>query len=140
MKTLGILIAISTTLMTAAFARIGDDEKKIEAIYGKAAKVLHEQGSFKQIGYTAGAFAVVVDFINGISRREGFAKPDTSMLTQQEIEQILGASTADGTTWKESPASAGDKKWTRSDNKVVAVFPARQTFLIVQDVAYVQQQ
>lgn len=138
MKKVSISILVFIFGAAAAFARIGDDEKQIESIYGKAAKVLNERGSFRQVGYTAGAFAVAVDFINGISRREGFAKPDTSMLTQQEIDQILGASAPEGTTWKEAPASAGDKKWTRSDNKVVAVFPARQTFLIVQDVAYKQ--
>jgi hypothetical protein len=140
MKRFSFVIAISVTLTAAAFARIGDDEAKIEALYGKAAKVLNEKETFRQVGYTAGAFAVVVDFVNGVSRREGFAKPDTSMLTAQEIEQILSVSAADGTTWKEEPGQAGDKKWSRSDNKAVAIFPARQTFLVVQDVAYVQQQ
>jgi hypothetical protein len=137
MKTFSFVVAISVTLTAAAFARIGDDEKKIESLYGKAAKVLNEKGSFRQVGYTAGAFAVVVDFVNGVSRREGFTKPDTSMLTAQEIEQILSVSADDGTTWKEAPGQAGDKKWNRSDNKAVAIFPARQTFFIVQDIAYV---
>ena len=138
MKTFSFVIAISITLTAAAFGRIGDDEKQIESLYGKAAKVLNEKGSLRQVGYTAGAFAVMVDFVNGISRREGFAKPDTSMLTPQDIEQILSVSAAEGMTWKEAPGQAGDKKWNRSDNKAVAIFPGRQTLFIVQDVAYVQ--
>ena len=140
MKKISITILVLTLGAAAAFGRIGDDEKQIEALYGKAAKVLNEKGSLRQVGYTAGGFAVVVDFVNGISRREGFAKPDTSMLTAQEIEQILSVSAADGTTWKETPGQAGDKKWNRSDNKAVAIFPGRQTFLVVQDVVYVQPQ
>ena len=138
MKTFSFVIAIWIALAAAAFARIGDDEKQIEAVYGKAAKVLGEKGSVRQVGYTAGALAVVVDFVNGISRREGFAKPDTSALTPDEIQQILAVSAADNTTWKEETGKEGDKTWKRSDNQAVAILPARGTFLVVQDVAYVQ--
>ena len=138
MKTFVFVIAISIGFAGAAFARIGDDEKQIEALYGKAAKVLGEKGSVRQVGYTAGAIAVVVDYVNGISRREGFAKPDTSALTPAEIQQILAISAAENTTWKEEPGKEGDKTWRRSDNKAIAILPARGTFLVVQDVAYVQ--
>jgi len=124
-------------MVAAAFARIGDDEKQIEALYGKVAKVLEEKDSARKVGYTAGAFAVAVDFVNGFSRREGFAKPDTSMLTAEEIQQILNVSAADNTTWKEEPGKAGDRTWRRSDNKAIAFLPARGTFLVVQDVTYV---
>jgi hypothetical protein len=138
MKALTFTGLLWIVLAASSFARIGDDEKQIEAVYGKAAKVLGEKGSVRQVGYTAGALAVVVDFVNGISRREGFAKPDTSALTPDEIQQILAVSAADNTPWKEVPGKEGDKTWKRSDNKVVAILPARGTFLVVQDVAYVQ--
>ncbi|HVI82283.1 MAG TPA: hypothetical protein VM717_06025 [Chthoniobacterales bacterium] len=138
MKVLAFTIALSVACAATGLARVGDDEKQIESLYGKAAKVLDEKGNFRQAGYTAGAFAVVVDFVNGISRREGFAKPDTSPLTPEDIQQILSVSAANGTTWKETVGQAGDKKWDRSDNKAVAIFPARGTYLVVQDVAYVQ--
>ena len=127
-------------LAAAAFARIGDDEKQIEAIYGKPAKVLDEKGGIRKVGYTAGSFAVVVDFVSGISRREGFAKPDTSALSDEEIKQVLNVSAADNTTWKESPGKAGDRTWQRSDNKAEAFLPARGTFLVVQDPTYAQQE
>jgi hypothetical protein len=138
MKTLSFVITIWLTFTATAFCRIGDDEKQIETLYGKAGKVLGEKESVRQVGYTAGAFAVVVDFLNGISRREGFAKPDTSPLTPDEIHQILNVSAANNTTWKEEPGKAGDKTWKRSDDKAIAILPARGTFLVVQDVTYAQ--
>jgi hypothetical protein len=140
MKTSCFVITIWLALTAAAFARIGDDEKQIESLYGKAAKMLEERGSVRKVGYTAGAFAVVVDFVNGFSRREGFAKPDTSSLTAEEIQQILKVSVADNTTWEEQPVRAGDRIWKRSDDKAVAVLPAGGTFFVVQDPSYVQPQ
>ena len=136
-----VLILTATVWLVCAaygFARIGDDEKKIEAVYGKAAKVLNEKENHRQVGYASNGFAIIVDFVNGISRREGFTKPDAARLTQEDIDQILSVSAAEGTTWKEDAGSAGDRKWSRSDNQAIAVFPGRQTFLFVQDPAYVQ--
>jgi len=139
MKALLFTVAIWLVCNAQSFARIGDDEKKVEAVYGKAAKVLNEKDNHRQVGYASNGFAIIVDFVNGISRREGFAKPDTAArLTQEDIDQILSVSAAEGTTWKETSGSAGDRKWSRSDNQAIAVFPGRQTFLFVQDPAYVQ--
>jgi len=140
MKAFVLSSFVCLALTTAGFGRIGEDEKQIESRYGKAAKVLGENGNVRQVGYTAGAFAVVVDFANGISQREGFAKPDTSSLTPGEIRQILAVSAADNTTWQETPGKQGDRTWKRSDNKAVAIFPARGTFLVVQDANFVQPQ
>ena len=125
-------------LAATAFARIGEDEKQIEARYGKAGKVLEETSSTRKVGYMAGAFAVVVDFQNGISRREGFAKPDTSRLSDEEIKQILNVSAVENTTWTEGPGKQGDRAWQRSDGKAQAFLPARGTFLVIQDVTFVQ--
>jgi len=129
-----------TALAAASFGKIGDDEKQIEAVYGKAAKVLEEKEGTRKVGYTAGAFAVVVDFMSGISRREGFAKPDTAMLTDEDIKQILNVSAAQNTTWKEVTGKQGDRVWKRSDNKATAILPGRGTFLMVQDVNFTQPQ
>jgi len=76
--------------------------------------------------------------VNGISQREGFANPDTSPLSPQSVEEILRMSAPEGTSWKQAPASGDDRTWTRSDNKVIAVFPALRKFLFVQDVSFVQ--
>src|SRR5713226_2459794 len=113
--TLTLLAAIGVT--TAAVARIGEDQKQIEARYGQPGKDFGSHGEVHEVGYIASEFMILVDFVNGISQREGFTKPDTSPLTEQNIKDILAMSAADGTTWKEAAGQSGDKKWDRSDGK-----------------------
>jgi hypothetical protein len=120
------------------FARIGEDPKQIEARYGQAGKDLGEHGDVHELGYVWGDFLVVVSYVNGVSQREGFTKPDTSPLSDQNIKDILAASAADGTSWQEGQGPNGDKMWTRSDKKAVAIFPSMGKFLFVQDVNFVQ--
>jgi hypothetical protein len=138
MKTVLIASVVSMALAASACARIGDDEKQIEVRYGPAGKDLGNHGEVHEVGYVWNGFMVLVDYVNGISQREGFTKPDTSPLGDQNIKDILAASTADGTTWQEGQSKAGDKMWSRSDKKVVAIFPSIGTFLFVQDVNFVQ--
>ena len=138
MKTLLIAAAASLALAAPGFARIGEDEKQIEARYGKAGKDLGSHGEVHQVGYIANGFMILVDYVNGISQREGFTKPDTSPLTEQNIKDILAMSEAEGTTWVEAAASNGDKSCDRSDNKVKAILPAMGKFLFVQDVSFKQ--
>ena len=95
---------------TAAFARIGDDEKQIEARYGKPGKDLGNHGEVHEVGYVSGGFMILVDFVNRISQREGFAKPDTSALTDVATLQILALSAAEGTNWEPTPGSGGDRR------------------------------
>jgi hypothetical protein len=125
-------------LATTGFGRIGENEKQIEARYGAAGKVLGDHGNVHEVGYASGGFVIMVDYVNGISQREGFANPDTSPLSQAKIDQILAMNAPEGTTWKEGKAEAGDRMWARTDEKAIAVFPARGTFLFVQDVEFVQ--
>ena len=138
MKALIFVIFAWFALATNGLARIGEDPKQIEARYGEAGKDLGEQGNVHEVGYMSGGFLILVSYVNGISQREGFTKPDTSPLGDQNIKDILAASTADGTTWQEGQSKAGDKMWSRSDKKVVAIFPSIGTFLFVQDVNFVQ--
>ena len=124
--------------MATGFGRIGEDEKQIEARYGKPGKDLGTRGEIHEVGYMSGGFMIVVDFDNGISKREGFANPDTSGLSADAIKQILAMSSADGTQWREQPAVGEDRSWRCSDNSAVAIFPAQGKFLFVQDVSFVQ--
>ena len=126
------------TVATNAFARIGEDEQQIKARYGEPGKDLGTHGEIHEVGYVSGGFLILVDFVNGISQREAFTKPDTSSLTDQNIKDILAMSAAEGTTWQEVPGHGGDKSWKRSDKKALAVFPAIGKFLSVQDVNFVQ--
>jgi hypothetical protein len=135
------LLFVCVGLMIVAgnvFARIGEDEQQIKARYGEPGKDLGTHGEIHEVGYVAGGFLILVDFVNGISQREGFTKPDTSPLTDQNIKDILSMSAAEGTTWQEGTAKGGDKLWNRSDKKVLAIFPAIGKFLFVQDVNFVQ--
>jgi hypothetical protein len=134
MKALTFAVLAWIALAGKGFARIGDDEKQIEATYGKPGKDLGTHG----LGYMSGGYMILVDFVNGISQREGFANPDTSPLSPQSVEDILRMSAPEGTSWKAAPVSGDDRSWTRSDNKVIAMFPALRKFVFVQDVNFVQ--
>jgi hypothetical protein len=95
-------------------------------------------GEVHQIGYISNGLMILVDFVNRVSQREGFANPDTFALTPEAVERILIMSAVEGTKWQETNAPGGDRSWKRSDNKVVAIFPAQGKFLFVQDVNFVQ--
>lgn len=131
----GLLLAV---LAGPSFARVGENEKEIEARYGKPGKDLGNHGNIHEVGYVANGFMILVDFVNGVSQREGFVNPDTSPLTQEAIDRILALSAIDGTKWQEATAQGGDRTWTRSDNKVTAVLPAQGKFFFVQDASFVQ--
>jgi hypothetical protein len=138
MKTVVFASFLLMALASTGFARIGEDEKQIETRYGKAGKDLGNHGEVREVGYVSSGFMIVVSFVNGISQREGFTKPDTTPLSDQNIKDILSMSAADGTTWQEGQSQGGDKMWARSDKKAVAIFPSMGKFLFVQDVNFVQ--
>ena len=125
-------------LATTGFARIGDDQKQIESRYGEAGKDLGERGQVHEIGYVWEPFLVVVSYVNGVSQREGFTKPDHSPMTDQNIKDILAAGAAEGTTWAEGQMQGGDKMWARSDKKVIAIFPSMGKFVFVHDIKFEQ--
>lgn len=129
---------VSVVLSATCFGRIGENEKQIEARYGKPGKDMGTHGNVHVVGYMSDGFMILVDFVNGISQREGFANPDMSAMTPDVVERILVMNATEGTKWHEEQAQAGDRIWRRSDNKVIAVFPTRGTFLFVQDVNFVQ--
>jgi hypothetical protein len=138
MKAIRFTSLVWITLAATGFGRIGEDEKQIEARYGEAGKDLGTHGEVHEIGYMAGGFMILVDYVKGISQREGFANPDTSALSADAIKQILAMSAAEETKWHEAPAIGEDRSWRRSDGKAVAIFPAQGKFLFVQDINFVQ--
>src|SRR5881398_3832958 len=138
MKALTFTSLVWITLAATGFARIGDDEKQIEATYGKPGKDLGTHGNVHELGYMSDGYMILVDFVNGISQREGFANPDTSPLSPESVEQILRMSAPEGTSWHSIPSTSDDRSWQRSDDKAVAFFPAVRKFLYVQDVNFAQ--
>src|SRR5438309_8480065 len=131
MKVLTLTSLVWIALAATGFARIGEDEKQIEARYGKPGKDLGTHGNVHELGYISGGYMILVDFVNGISQREGFANPDTSPLSPQSVEEILGMSAPEGTSWKQAPASGDDRSWRRSDGRVVGIFPELKKLLFV---------
>jgi len=138
MKTLTFTTLLFLALAATSWSRIGENEKEIEARYGKPGKDLGTRDAIHELGYISNGFMILVDFVNGISKREGFANPDTSELSTDAIKQILAMSSADGTMWQEVAVVGEDRSWRCSDNSTIAIFPARGKFLFVQDVSFVQ--
>ena len=136
MKALTFASLLGIFLATTGFGRIGDDEKQVEAHYGKAGKDMGTHKDIHQVGYVANGFMILVDYVNGISQREGFANPDSSPLTNEAIEQILKMSAPEGVKWKRAQESGTDRSWQRSDGKALAICPTAGLFLFVQDVHY----
>ena len=132
--TLLILIGATAT----ALAGIGESEKEIEARYGKPDKLFGQHGNLNEVGYVSGGFMIMVAFINGTSQREGFASPDISPLSKDNIDHILSMAGGPGLTWKELPSKAGTRYWNRSDWKAIAVFPPGDKFFFIQDPSFVQ--
>jgi len=123
----------------AAVARVGEDVKQIEARYGKPQKVFAENGKFRDVSYWFERYMVVVNFIDGISRREGFAFPDQSPLNDAAVKQILAMNAGEGATWQEVAPQGGARFWRRSDGQAVAVFEADGKLLFVQDGKFEDQ-
>ena len=131
MKTSLITTVLAFLLATSGHARVGETVKQVEARFGKPQRVLHERGSFRELGYGYRGFMVGVSYVDGVSKSEGFARPDTPRLSDAEVQQLLALSSSPGTTWKRMPDEGGSPFWVRSDGKVVALLSA-QNFLQVQ--------
>jgi hypothetical protein len=138
MKTSILSCLVAVACASTSFGRIGEDEKQIEARYGKAGKDLGVRGNVHQAGYVANGLLIVVSYVAGTSQRESFANTDTSLLTPEGIQKILAINTPEGTKWEEGKGEAGDKTWTRSDGKAIAFLPAQGKFLTVQDANFAQ--
>jgi hypothetical protein len=139
MKTISVIILFLISAATPSFALIGDNEKQIEARYGKAGRDMGARGNVHQMGYVAGGFMILVDYVEGICQREGFANPDTSPLNAGAVQQILKMSAPEGTGWQEGPSAGADRSWRRTDGKAVAIQPANGIFLFIQAPEYVPQ-
>jgi hypothetical protein len=137
MKTSLVIITFVSLFAASAHARVGETVKQVEARYGKPQRVLHEHGTFRELGYGYRGFMVGVSYVGGISKSEGFARPDTPRLSDADVQQLLALSLAPGMSWKLASDQKGDRLWIRSDGKVVALLNA-QKFLQVQEKGFHQ--
>ncbi len=125
---------------SSAFALIGEDAKQIEGRYGKPMRVVAEHGNYRHVGYASHGFMILVEFLDGISKGEEFARPDKSNLSSDVVKQILALSADKDQTWRDLPPKDGDRFWSRLDGKAMAIFPAQGNFFIVQDPNFVEPQ
>ena len=133
-----LLITLLSVFSTSAFALIGEDAKQVAMRYGPARQVLADRGNYRKLGYDYGKFMVVVTFIDGASKQEGFARGDKSLLSPDALKQILAISAPRSVTWRDLPPKDGDRFWERSDGKATAILPAQGNFFIVQDPNFVE--
>jgi len=117
-------------LAATVFGRIGEDEKQIESRYGKPGKDLGNHGEVHQIGYISNGFMILVDFVNGVSQRKGFANPDTSALTPEAVDRILIMSAVEGTKWRETNAPGGIDRESTPITRWSRSFPRRENFCL----------
>jgi hypothetical protein len=101
-------------------------------------RVLTERADYREVGYAYQGFMLIVRFVDGVSKQEGWARPDKSALSPDAITQILALSAPESITWRELPPKEGDHFWERSDRKAKAIFPAQGNFFIVQDPKWVE--
>ena len=126
MKTSLAVITFLAILSATAHAGVGETVKQVEARYGKPERVLHEHGSFRELGYRYRGLMVIVGYVAGVSKSEFFDRPDNRRLSDADVQQLLAPSLAPGRTWKRLPDQGGDQLWIRSDGKVVALLHAHE--------------
>lgn len=136
MKVLFIVGLFAFSFATSSIARVGETQQEVEARYGKEGKDMGTRSNVHQVGYMSGGFMILVDFVNGVSQREGFANPDTTPLTNDAIEEILKMNLPQGLGWEPGTAPGEDKAWQRTDGKVIALCPSPRLFLFIESANY----
>jgi hypothetical protein len=111
MKTYFTAIAL-LTLVSHAFARIGETEQQIEARYGKSTLSFPSSNQPLTKAYESSGLNIVVMYIDGVSQREIFTKQDKSEFSKNEIAILLDANAA-GSKWIEDPTArvVGMRGW-----------------------------
>jgi hypothetical protein len=131
MKTYFVAIAL-LILMSHAFARIGETEQQIEARYGKSTLTVSTGNEPLQKVYQSSGLNITVTYLDGVSQREIFSKPDKSELSKNEIAILLEANIA-GSKWIEDPTAplAGVQGWKLESGGRTAAFSRDKTELVI---------
>src|SRR5438445_10527696 len=72
MKRISSSLLVFTLATTTALARIGEDEKQVEARYSQPGKSIGNHSDVHKIGYVANRLMILVDFVNALSQRQRF--------------------------------------------------------------------
>ena len=124
--------AIVTALSGQAFARLGNTEDQVSALFGKPV----DQGKPDSDGVTTnmyknrtGEYIAVVQFLKGHSVAEAYSRVDRHKLSEKELSIFLQGNSA-GKEWKKDPRKLA---WERSDHHAGAwceTLAGRPTLLI----------
>lgn len=111
MKTLTFLL-VMLCLALPAEARLGDTQAKVAERYGKPVQVYRDvKGRIGNVYHSDGYF-IMVQYIDGISQSEVYAKENDAELTESTLDAILSAN-ASGEKWEKIP-----KPITKADGSV----------------------
>jgi hypothetical protein len=132
MKRILILAAAVIALGGEAFARLGQTEDQVNALFGKPV----DPGKPDRDGITTnmyknptGEYLALVQFLNGHSVTEAYSRIDKHKLSEKELSIFLEGNSG-GKEWKKNPRKLA---WERSDHLAMAwceTLSGRQTLLI----------
>jgi hypothetical protein len=111
--------AIVIALSGQAFARLGQTEAQVNALFGKPV----DPGKPDSDGVTTnmyknptGEYLAVVQFLKGHSVAEAYSRVDRRKLSEKEVSIFLQGNSA-GKEWKKDPRKLA---WERSDHRATA--------------------
>ena len=133
MKPILILAAaLVIALSDQTFARLGQTEDQVNALFGKPV----DPGKPDRDGITTnmyknptGEYLAVVQFLNGHSVVEAYSRVDRHKFSKKELSIFLQGNSA-GKEWKKDPRKLA---WERSDHRAMAwceTISGRPTLLI----------
>jgi hypothetical protein len=101
MKNLVLLLATLWFALPAR-ARLGETQAKVTERYGKPTQVYRDVKGRTGYIYRFDGYLVMVQYIDGISHSEIYAKENDAELNEKELDSILAAN-ASGEKWQEIP-------------------------------------
>jgi hypothetical protein len=129
-RTLTILSVLTAFLGSRIFAALGDDEGRVEELFGAPVKesAPDKKGIITRL-YQKGKYDILVQFLNHLSLAESYTRIDQSALTETEIDAFLEGS-SNGRPWAKDPSK---QAWERADHKAkawIATVRERSTLLV----------
>jgi hypothetical protein len=114
-----LILAAVIALSGHAFARLGQTEDQVNALFGKPI----DPGKPDSDGLTTnmyknptGEYLAVVQFLKGHSVAEAYSRVDRRKLSEKEVSIFLEGNSA-GKEWKKDPRKLA---WERSDHRATA--------------------
>jgi hypothetical protein len=131
-NTMILAVAIVIVLSSQAFARLGQTEEQVNALFGKPI----DPGTPDREGVTTnmyknptGEYHALVQFLKGHSIAEAYSRVDGGKLSEKEMSAFLQGNSG-GKEWIKDPSKLA---WERSDHRAKAwseTLSGRPTLLI----------